>query len=60
MKASEIRELTKNEIEKKIDELRKDLAELSFKNSMNQLDNPLMIRTIKRDIARLKTVLAEN
>ncbi len=59
MRATEIRELTKDEIEKKIVELKKDLSEVTFKNSTNQLENPMLIRTIRRNIARLKTVLAE-
>ena len=59
MKASEIRELTAEELSAKLGELKKDLFMLRMQHATNQLDNPVKIREVKHDIARVKTVLAE-
>jgi len=58
-KASAIREQTPDEIRLRLTELREELFNLRFRNSMKQLDNPLKIREGRREIARLLTVLAE-
>ena len=60
MKASEIRELTADELNSKLQVLKADLFNLLFKFAINQLDNPMRISAVKRDIARVKTVIREN
>jgi large subunit ribosomal protein L29 len=57
---SRIRELTADEVNLKIKDLREELFNLNFRNSMRQLDNPLKIRAARRDLARLMTVLEEH
>ena len=52
-----MRELTPDEIRLRLSELREELFNLRFRNSMRQLDNPLKIRAGRREIARLLTVL---
>lgn len=59
MKAAELRELTVNELEKKLAELKKDLFTLRFQHAINQLENPMRLKEVKKDIARVKTVLRE-
>ena len=59
MKPGSIREMGPDEIRHEVAELRKGLFELRFRNSMKQLDNPLMIRESRRKMARLLTVLKE-
>ena len=59
MKASAARELSVDEIRQRITDLREELFNLRFRNSMKQLDNPLKIREGRREMARLLTVLNE-
>jgi len=59
LKAEQIREMTLAEISAKLVELEEELFSLRFRNAMKQLDDPLRIRIIKREVARLKTVLRE-
>ncbi|MDZ7722930.1 MAG: 50S ribosomal protein L29 [candidate division KSB1 bacterium] len=59
MKMEEIKQLSKDEIELRLEDATEELANLRFQNSMHQLDNPLSIRSVKKDIARLKTALRE-
>ncbi len=59
MKASEIREMTVEELNKKVLELKEELFHLNFQNAINQLDNPHKIADVKKDIARVMTVLHE-
>ena len=59
MKASEVRSLTKEELNSKLGELKKDLFFLRMQHATNQLDNPVKITEVKRNIARIKTVLRE-
>jgi len=59
VKASAIREMTADEIQLRITELREELFNLRFRNTMKQLDNPLKIRENRREMARLLTVLRE-
>ena len=56
MKASEIRKLSAAEIDEKLAELKKELFNLRFQQAVNQLDNPMRISAVKKDIARIKTV----
>ena len=59
MKASEIREMTAAELEKKLQDLKAELFNLRFQLAINQLDNPMRISAVKKDIARVKTILNE-
>ncbi len=59
MKASEVRNLSNEELEKKIADLKKDLFDLRLQHATNQLENPIRIAQVKKDIARVKTVLRE-
>jgi large subunit ribosomal protein L29 len=59
VKASAIRDKTTDEIHQRLTELREELFNLRFRNSMRQLDSPLKIRQGRREIARLLTVLQE-
>jgi large subunit ribosomal protein L29 len=59
MKASEIRSMTSEELEKKLKELKNELFNLRFQHAINQLDNPHKIGDVKKDIARVMTVLRE-
>ena len=59
MKATEIRNLSADELSAKLTDLKKDLFMLRMQHATNQLDNPLKLAEVKRDIARVKTVLRE-
>ncbi len=59
MKAKEIRDLSPAELEAKLLELKKDLFTLRMQHATNQLDNPIKINGVKKDIARIKTILRE-
>ena len=59
MKATQIRELTADEITTRIAELERERFNLRFRGATQTLDDPLRLRVIRRDIARLKTVLRE-
>ena len=59
MKAEEIREWENSEIEARMDELREELFRLRFRSATMQLENPRLINSIRRDIARLNTILRE-
>ena len=59
MKASEIRELTAEELSSKLGELKKDLFNLRLQLATNQLDNTNKINEVKHDIARVNTVIRE-
>ena len=56
MKASEIRKLSAEELDAKLLELKDELFKLRFQQAINQLDNPMRINAVKKDIARVKTV----
>ena len=60
MKASEIREMTADELNSKLADLKAELCNLRFQLAINQLDNPMRISAVKKDIARVKTVIREN
>ena len=59
MKANEVRKMSSAELETKLVELKKDLFNLRLQHATNQLDNPMKMADVKRDIARVKTVLRE-
>jgi large subunit ribosomal protein L29 len=59
VKADAMREQTVEEIRERVAELRQEIFNLRFRNSMKQLDNPLKIRGSRRELARLLTVLNE-
>ena len=59
MKATQIRELTADEITTRVAELERERFNLRFRGATQTLDDPLRLRVIRRDIARLKTVLRE-
>lgn len=56
MKASEIKRLSPSELDAKLLELKDELFKLRFQQAINQLDNPMRISAVKKDIARVKTV----
>ena len=60
MKASEIRELSNAELNEKLTALKAELFNLRFQLAINQLENPMRISAVKKDIARVKTILREN
>ena len=60
MKAAEIRELTTEELQSMLKDLKEELFNLRFQLAINQLDNPMRISAVKKDIARIKTVLRGN
>ena len=59
MKAKELREMSAAELEAKLADLKKDLFFLRMQHATNQLDNPLKINLVKKDIARIKTMIRE-
>ena len=59
MKATEIRELKPEELNQKLADLKAELFNLRFQHAINQLDNPNRMKAVKRDIARIKTVMSE-
>ncbi len=59
MKASEIRELSLEEMQHKVLDLQQELFNLRFQHASGQLENPQKMKQVKRDIARVKTILKE-
>ncbi|NLP26218.1 MAG: 50S ribosomal protein L29 [Clostridiales bacterium] len=59
MKASEIRNLSVEEMNERLVDLKQELFNLRFQHTVNQLDNTARLRDVKKDIARIKTVLQE-
>ena len=59
MKAKEMRNLSVSELEQKLAELKEELFNLRFQLATGQLDNPMRIRDVRRDIARVKTLIRE-
>lgn len=59
MKAQELRSMTIEELESKLQDLKKELFNLRFQLAVNQLDNPHRITDVKHDIARVMTVIRE-
>lgn len=59
MKFEEVRGMSVDELKKKLRELRGELFELSMKNKLGQVGNPVQIRFMRRDVARVKTALSQ-
>ena len=59
MKANEVRKMSASELESKLVDLKKDLFNLRLQHATNQLDNPVRIAEVKKDIARVKTIIRE-
>ncbi len=59
MKPKEVRALSAQQLDEKLNELKKDLFNLRLQHATNQLENPIKIREVKHDIARVKTVIRE-
>lgn len=59
MKANKVRDLTVNELEQKLVELKGELFNLRFQMATGQLENPMRVRDVKKSIARIKTILRE-
>lgn len=59
MKAAEIRDLTDQELDKKLADLKEELFNLRFQMATGQLDNPMRMKFVKKDIARVMTVMRE-
>lgn len=60
MKANEIRKLSDKELDAKLKDLKDELFKLRFQQAINQLDNPMRIKAVKKDIARIKTIQRQN
>jgi large subunit ribosomal protein L29 len=59
MKAAEIRELNQAEIEERVGQIREELFRLRFRSATQELENSALLRQLRRDLARLKTVLRQ-
>lgn len=59
MKAKEVRELTDRELENKLSEYKEELFNLRFQMAAGQLENHMRIRNVRRNIARIKTIIGE-
>ena len=59
MKATEVRKMSAEELSAKLLDLKKDLFQLRLQHATNQLDNPVRIAEVKKDIARVKTMIRE-
>ena len=59
MKASELRNMSAEQLTAKLKELKAELFNLRFQHAIKQLENPMRIQTVKRDIAKVNTVLSE-
>ena len=59
MNAKEIRELSLAELNEKLAELKDELYKLRFQHAINQLDNPMRLTAVKKDIARVQTIIRE-
>ena len=59
MNAQEIRELSLAELNEKLADLKDELYKLRFQHAINQLDNPMRLTAVKKDIARVQTIIRE-
>ncbi len=59
MKISEVRDMSVTDLNKKLTELKDELFNLRFQHAVNQLEDPMRLKVVKKDIARIKTVLRE-
>ena len=55
-----IRELNETELDKKLRDLKEELFNLRFQHAINQLDNPMRLKAVKKEIAVVKTIIREN
>nr|MBN2276342.1 50S ribosomal protein L29 [candidate division Zixibacteria bacterium] len=60
MKVVSLRDMTRDELLNKRHELKEDLFNLKMRKSLKELDNPLKLRTIRRDISKIETILSED
>jgi len=59
MKPSELRQKNIDELKQELQELKNELFKLRFQHATNQLDNPMKLKSVKKDIARVKTIIRE-
>jgi len=59
MRAKEVREMSAVELQDKLNDLKAELFNLRFQLAVNQLDNPMRIKAVKKDIARVMTIMQE-
>jgi len=59
MKISEVRDMSVTDLNARLAELKDELFNLRFQHAVNQLDNPMRLKVVKKEIARIKTVLRE-
>ncbi|MFA5523684.1 MAG: 50S ribosomal protein L29 [Tissierellales bacterium] len=59
MKANDIRQMTAGELDNKLNDLKAELFNLRFQLATGQLDNPMRIKSVRKDIARVKTIIRE-
>lgn len=59
MKASEMREMSMEELQAELENLKAELFRLRFQHATNQLENPMQLKTVKKNIARVKTIIKE-
>jgi large subunit ribosomal protein L29 len=59
VKTDEIRELTDDEIQERVSQIQEELFRLRFRSATQQLENPALVRQLRRDVARLKTIQRE-
>lgn len=59
MKMSELREMTNEELNLQLETFREEMFNLRFQQSTNRLENPMRLKSVRKDIARIKTLLTE-
>lgn len=59
MRAKEVREMSAVELQDKLNDLKAELFNLRFQLAVNQLDNPMRIKAVKKDIARVMTIMQQ-
>ena len=59
MKTTDVRELTDEEIQSKISDAQEELFRLRFRSATQQIENPALIKSLRRDVARMRTILRE-
>ena len=59
MKAGDVRDMTTDEIKSKITEAQEELFRLRFRSATQQIENPALIKSLRRDVARMRTILRE-
>jgi large subunit ribosomal protein L29 len=59
MKPTEIRDMSTDELTARVDQLEEELFRLRFRAATMEIENPMLLRTLRRDVARLRTVLRE-